>query len=253
MTDKSASASHSRLDVLLVEKGLSPSRNHSQALIGAGKVRVQGRMVDKAGARFPREICVEVVTPPHPYVSRGGVKLEHALDHFSIQVEGRACLDVGASTGGFTDCLLRRGASTVHAVDVGYGQLAWRLRQDPRVQLHERTNVRQMPAGTLPAHISFVTVDTSFISLKLVIPAILSHIPGPCGILPLVKPQFEVGKGKVGKGGVVRDPALHQQTLSDLESFFSQTLGLDVKGVTQSPIPGAKGNTEFFFYLERSD
>lgn len=252
MSDKSMSQSLLRLDMLLVERGLAPSRTYSQAIIGAGKVRVNGRVIDKSGARFPRDISVEVVSPPHPYVSRGGVKLEHALNYFSLSVEGLTCLDVGASTGGFTDCLLKRGAASVYAVDVGYGQLAWSLRQDPRVHLLERTNIRRMPPGFMLPEVSFVTVDTSFISLKLVIPAILSLVSGRCRILPLVKPQFEVGKGKVGRGGIVRDPALHEQVLSDLSSFFTKDLGLDVKGLTRSPIPGAKGNTEFFFYLERS-
>jgi len=240
-----------RLDVILLQKGLVASRNKAQALISAGKVRVEGNVVDKAGHRFSADVQIDLIKPPHPYVSRGGVKLAHALDHFSTDVHDLVCMDVGASTGGFTDCLLRRGAAKVYAVDVGYGQLDWRLRNDKRVVPVERTNIRYLKLDALDTLIYLVSIDTSFISLRLVIPSILPFMHREGSIIALVKPQFEVGKEKVGKGGIVKDPKLHQEVLDRL-SIFCNKLKLNVIGITPSPILGAKGNKEFFMLIEYS-
>jgi 23S rRNA (cytidine1920-2'-O)/16S rRNA (cytidine1409-2'-O)-methyltransferase len=184
-------------------------------------------------------------------VSRGGLKLEGALNRFGLAVEGWVCMDVGASTGGFTDCLLQRGASRVYAVDVGYGQIAWRLRRDPRVTVIERTNIRYMPAERLPEPIDLITIDVSFISLKIVVPAVLRFLKPGGRILPLIKPQFEVGKGQVGKGGVVTDPQLHSRVIAELDLFF-RGLGLACSEAIPSPIEGPKGNREFFMLLNVS-
>jgi 23S rRNA (cytidine1920-2'-O)/16S rRNA (cytidine1409-2'-O)-methyltransferase len=242
-----------RLDLLLVERGLSRSRTHAQGLIGAGKVRIDGHLVDKAGRQVSRDCRVELIQPDHPFVGRGGLKLAHALDHFSIDVAGLTCLDVGASTGGFTDCLLQRGAALVYAVDVGYGQLDWSLRNDERVVCMERTNIRRLPPGSLGRRVEFAAVDTSFISLRLVVPSLLPHLALGSSMVVLVKPQFEVGKGKVGKGGVVRDAALHQEVIEGLERFFGEDEGLEVLGTTASPILGAKGNREFLMWLKTGE
>ncbi len=242
----------SRLDRLLVERGLAETRNKAQALIGAGQIRVDGKLVDKAGQNVPIHAELEILTPGISFVGRGGVKLEHGLDYFGIDVGGLVCMDVGASTGGFTDCLLQRGAKRVYAVDVGYGQLDWRLRNDPRVVVMERTNIRSLPPNSLPEKIKLVTIDTSFISLKIVVPAAILHMAETGMIIALIKPQFEVGKGLVGKGGIVRDPAMHKRVIEDLEAFFRDKVGLVVCGVTPSPIYGAKGNKEFLIYLKRN-
>jgi 23S rRNA (cytidine1920-2'-O)/16S rRNA (cytidine1409-2'-O)-methyltransferase len=234
-----------------MERGLTSSRPRARALIMAGSVRVDGRVVDKPGAPIPAESVIAVLAPDLPYVSRGGLKLAGALSVFGLTVAGMRCLDVGASTGGFTDCLLQRGAARVTAVDVGYGQMAWRLRQDPRVQVVERTNIRYMPAELLPEPVDLITIDTAFISLRIVVPAVLKFLkPAGC-VLPLVKPQFEVGKGEVGKGGVVTDPAQHARVLEDLKRCF-EGLGLDCSAAIPSPIDGPKGNREFFFLLRRN-
>lgn len=211
-------------------------------------MRVEGRVVDKPGLRFPDSSALELAAPGCPYVSRGGIKLEGALRGFSVEVEGRVCLDVGASTGGFTDCLLQHGAARVYALDVGYGQLAWKLRRDPRVVVIERTNARRLSRELVPEPLDLVTIDVSFISLKLIVPAVLPLLKPAGRILPLVKPQFEVGKGLVGKGGVVRDPALHERVLEDLRAFF-RGLGLTASEPLASPIAGPKGNREFFLLL----
>nr|HDM99699.1 TlyA family RNA methyltransferase [Deltaproteobacteria bacterium] len=237
-----------RLDIILLEKGFAASRNQAQALISTGKVRVEGNVVDKAGHRFSPDVRIDLTKPLHPYVSRGGVKLAHALDHFSVDVNDLVCMDVGASTGGFTDCLLQNGAAKVYAVDVGYGQLDWRLRNDKRVVPIERTNIRYLTFDTLDSPVYLVAIDTSFISLRLVIPSILPFMHRGGSIIALVKPQFEVGKGKVGKGGIVKDSKLHQEVLDKL-CIFCNKLKLDVKGVTPSPILGAKGNKEFFMLI----
>ena len=238
-----------RLDLILVEKKLVRSRQRAQALIMAGKVLVNNRTVDKPGALVSGDNDIVIKGEDISYVSRGGIKLEKALKSFQINVDGLVCLDVGASTGGFTDCLLQHGASRIFAVDVGYGQLAWKLRQDERVVVIERTNIRHMPLEALPYPIDLATIDVSFISLKIVVPSILKFMKKDADILALIKPQFEVGKGKVGKGGVVRDPALHDEVIKDLSNFFTK-IGLLCKSVIPSPILGPKGNREFIIALK---
>jgi len=234
-----------RLDQEMTARGLAPSRSKAQALILAGLVTVGGAPAAKAGQPVDSHADIEVTQPEHPYVSRGGVKLAGALDHFGLAVEGLICLDVGASTGGFTDCLLQRGAASVCAVDVGYGQMAWKLRQDPRVTLIERTNARHLPDDVAPGPFGLIVVDVSFISLTLVLPRLAPRL-GPGGwLLPMVKPQFEAGREAVGAGGVVRDPA-DQQAAVDKVSACLGDLGLAVLGVAASPIQGPKGNQEHF-------
>jgi 23S rRNA (cytidine1920-2'-O)/16S rRNA (cytidine1409-2'-O)-methyltransferase len=239
-----------RLDQLLVERGLIESREKAKRVIMAGLVKVDEVRVDKPGQLVPRRAPVNLEKAFPPYVSRGGLKLEAALDAFSVIVKDRAILDVGASTGGFTDCLLQRGALKVIALDVGYGQLHWKLRQDPRVQVLERTNIRWVMPSDLKGVIHGAVIDTSFISLKLVVPAVSDLLMTHAFIIALIKPQFEVGKGQVGKGGVVRDPALHEGVLSDLSRFFQQC-GWSIRGTVPSPILGPKGNREFLIHLER--
>ncbi|MBW1741152.1 MAG: TlyA family RNA methyltransferase [Deltaproteobacteria bacterium] len=241
--------SRRRLDVLLVEKKLAQSRQRALALILAGEVWVDGKRITKAGTLVPVDAAIQLRGGDIPYVSRGGVKLEAALRAFRIDVTGLTCLDVGASTGGFTDCLLKHGARHVTAVDVGYGQLHWKLRSDPRVKVIERTNIRHLDAGALPFPLDLACIDVSFISLKIVVPAVLKFVKRPGHIICLIKPQFEVGKGLVGKGGVVRDPALHEAVIQDLGRVF-QGLDLHVVGVIPSPILGPKGNQEFLMYLQ---
>ena len=239
-----------RLDLLIVEKGLVHSRQRGRALIMAGKVLVNNRPVDKCGALVSKNDDIVLKDKDIPYVSRGGLKLEKALNAFAINVADLVCLDVGASTGGFTDCLLQNGASCVFAVDVGYGQLAWKLRQDPRVVVIERSNIRHISAESLPRPVDLITIDVSFISLKIVVPATLKYLKKNGIILALIKPQFEVGKGKVGKGGVVRDPALHDAVIKNLSDFFTN-IGLFCKSVIPSPILGPKGNKEFIIFLQK--
>ncbi len=234
-----------RLDVLLVERGLAETRARAQAMILAGEVQVEGRVVDKAGTLVPEDAQVTVAAGL-PYVSRGGLKLEAALDAFGVDVGGKVVADVGASTGGFTDCLLRRGAARVYAIDVGYGQLAWSLRQDPRVVVMERTNVRYLES--LPEPIDLVTIDVSFISLSLVLPVVARWLKEAGEIVALVKPQFEVGKGEVGRGGVVRRPEQHRSVLERVAGL-SRQLGLRFDGVVPSPVLGPAGNREFLVHL----
>ncbi len=236
-----------RLDKLLLEKNLAPTRQKAQALIAAGQVLVNNRLADKAGTMVEDSVTVEVKVSC-PYVSRGGYKLEAGLDFFSINPAGLVCLDIGASTGGFTDCLLKNGAAKVYAVDVGYGQLAWELRQDPRVVVMERTNARYLTSENFEDMLDFAVMDAAFISLKLLIPPLLPLFRKQISILALIKPQFEVGRGKIGKGGVVRDTALHQEVIEDI-IVFCKTLGLQNRGVTPSPILGPKGNKEFLIHL----
>ena len=233
-----------RLDQLLVERGLAPTRQKAQAMIMAGNVLVNDHPADKAGSQVPVNAAI-ITRDACPYASRGGLKLEGGLDAFHLDVSGMVCLDVGASTGGFTDCLLARGARRVFAVDVGYGQLAWKLRQDPRVVVIERTNIRHMAADALPCPVDLVTIDASFISLKIVMPAVIGFMKPEAVILALIKPQFEVGKGQVGKGGVVRDPDQHRAVIDDL-SRWAKTQGLWCAEAVVSPITGPKGNVEFF-------
>ena len=215
-----------------------------------GKVTVDDQKVDKAGTKVNSDGRVEIRGEDHPFVSRGGVKLESALNHFEINPEGMVVMDVGASTGGFTDCILRRGARKVYAVDVGYGQLAWKLQDDPRVVKLERRNIRYLRKEEVHEELDLVLVDTSFISIEKFLPHLLTFLKKGGAILSLIKPQFEVGKGEVGKGGVVRDPELHQRVI-DRISAFAREIGLSVLGVTESPILGPRGNKEFFIYLRR--
>jgi 23S rRNA (cytidine1920-2'-O)/16S rRNA (cytidine1409-2'-O)-methyltransferase len=234
-----------RLDRLLVERGLATSRQRAVALILAGKVRVAGQQALKAGQRVSTEAALEVLDQDEAYVSRGGHKLAGALDSFTLQVVDVVAMDVGASTGGFTDCLLKRGAKRIYAVDVGYGQLAWKLRQDPRVVVIERANIRYLTDEQVPELVDLAVIDTSFISLQKVIPKVLEFLRVQGRLLALIKPQFEVGRDQVGKGGVVRDPELHRQVISTLAAFC-ESQGLEVEGVTESSMLGPKGNREFF-------
>lgn len=237
-----------RLDLALVARGITQTRQQARALIMSGKVLVDDCPADKPGIRVTEACTIHLRGAPPPYASRGGLKLEGALQAFGIDPRGWICLDVGASTGGFTDCLLQHGAAAVYAVDVGYGQLAWKLRTDPRVKVIERTNIRFMKPEAIPQPVDLATVDVSFISLKLVIPEIVRFTKPTARIVALVKPQFEVGKGMVGKGGVVRNPKLHTAVVADLADFF-QNLGVTVRSVVPSAVRGPKGNVEFFFHL----
>lgn len=240
-----------RLDKLLVERGLAETRERARALILAGEVVVGDHAADKAGQLVPRDADVRLKGEGLRYVSRGGLKLEKALDEFGIHVAGLCALDVGASTGGFTDCLLQRGARRVIAVDVGYGQLAWKLRQDGRVVCLERTNIRFLEPGVLPEVPDLAVIDASFISLDKVLPNTIRLIRENGGIVALIKPQFEVGRGEVGKGGVVRDPLKHREVVEAVRCL-AEGLGLSVLGVTESPILGSKGNREFLIHLKKN-
>ena len=242
-------ATKKRIDALLVDQKICQSRERAKALIMSGRVLVDGSPCDKPGSRFCDDATIVLKGHDLPYVSRGGLKLEAALKANRINCTGMICLDVGASTGGFTDCLLQHGAARVFAVDVGYGQLAWSLRQDDRVVAIERTNIRKIDPTLITDPIDLVTIDTAFISLKLVVPSIISFLKPKGSILALIKPQFEAGKGRVGKGGVVRDPELHAEIIADLKAFFNQ-LSLYCGPVTPSPILGPKGNQEFIILLQ---
>jgi len=242
----------SRLDVLLVERGLAESRQRAAALILAGKVQVDGRQASKAGQRVAVDANVELLDQDETYVSRGGFKLASALDSFSVEVGNLVVMDVGASTGGFTDCLLQRGAKKVYAIDVGYGQLAWQLRQDPKVVVLERCNVRYLTREQVSELVDLAVIDTSFISLTKVIPKVLEFVKGGGQLLALIKPQFEVGRGQVGKGGVVRDAELHRQAVTDIEQCC-QSLNLEVRGLKESSLLGPKGNREFFICAVKTD
>lgn len=240
-----------RLDTILVSRGLAASRQRARALILAGQVRVDGRVVSKAGAPVKTDADIALAQPDHPYVGRGGVKLAHALDAFTIDPSGALALDVGASTGGFTDLLLRRGAARVVALDVGHGQLDWRLRNDPRVTVIERVNARALTAADLPADANvfdIITVDVSFISLTQVLPAIAPLLGARGHLVSLVKPQFEAGRDEVGRGGIVRDEAVQARVVDDVASAANR-LGLVRVGTVESPITGVEGNREFFLHL----
>jgi 23S rRNA (cytidine1920-2'-O)/16S rRNA (cytidine1409-2'-O)-methyltransferase len=238
-----------RLDVLLVERGLVPSRERARALVLAGQVTVDGRVVSKAGTAVPERASLVLATPDHPYVGRGGLKLAHALDAFGILVAGREGLDIGASTGGFTDVLLQRGAMRVIALDVGHGQLDWRLRNDPRVVVLEGVNARYLTPAQLPGPVDVVTIDVSFISLALVLPQVPALLRPGADIVALVKPQFEAGREEVGKKGVVRDPAVHERVIERVTQALAAA-GLFRAGLTPSPVTGAEGNVEFLMYLK---
>ena len=233
-----------RLDRLLVERGLAPTRERAQAMILAGLVTVGGRRAEKAGEAIPDEADIEVAGPPHPYVSRGGVKLAAALDHFGLDPAGKTCLDVGASTGGFTDCLLQRGALRVYAVDVGYGQLDAKLRNDPRVVVREKVNARTLSRDEVPEPIDLAAADVSFISLRLVLPAVVPLLVPGAPLIVLVKPQFEAGRREVPRGGVVKSDATRQRVVAEIEAA-GRELDLSVLGSIPSPIRGARGNEEF--------
>lgn len=238
-----------RLDRILVSRGLADSRESAQAMILAGSIEVNGMRVDKAGKSIPMNASISVIGSPSPYVSRGGLKLESALEHYQVSVAGRVALDVGSSTGGFTDCLLQRGVSRVFAVDVGYGLLDMKIRRDPRVVPFERRNIRYLKAIDLDATPDLATIDVSFISLRLVLPVVAEVVCETKEIIALVKPQFEVGKAEVGKGGIVKDPSLHDRVLDDV-ARFGVSLGLRVEGAPfASPIKGAKGNQEYFLHF----
>ncbi len=233
---------------MLTEKGLIKSRQKAQGIIMAGLVRVNGERADKPGQLVDPLASINIAGTDNPYVSRGGIKLDAALKGFGINVNGLTILDVGASTGGFTNCLLERGAKRVIAVDVGYGQMAWSLRNDPRVSLIERTNIRYLEKESLKETIDGTVIDVSFISLRIVVPATLRLLKNESFIIALIKPQFEAGKGMVGKGGIIRDEGLQIKIVDDLIKYFNET-GLIVSGKKESPIKGAKGNKEFFVYL----
>ncbi len=233
-----------RADQLLADRGLAESRTRAQALILAGLVYTGDRKVEKAGQPLTPDAPLEVKGKDHPWVSRGGLKLDHALTYFEWNVEGAIAIDVGSSTGGFTDVLLTRGAAKVYAVDVGHGQLAWKLRADDRVVVLERTNARHLTADQIPEPLDLVVCDASFIALSKVLPAALDLAKPGARLAALIKPQFEAGKGEVGKGGVVRDSAVHQRVCDDVVAWLG-TIGWDVIGVTTSPITGPEGNIEF--------
>ena len=244
-------AKKQRVDQLLVSRGLAENRTKAQALILAGVVYNGQVRIDKPGHQVVADILIEVRDRPHPWVSRGGVKLAHGLERFSLNVKGNVCIDVGSSTGGFTDVLLQKGAEKVFAVDVGRGQLDWRLRNDERVIVLEGVNARHLDEIQVPEPPSIIVCDTSFIGLRTVLPAALNLAAPVACLLALIKPQFEVGKGNVGKGGVVRDPELHRQVCDKICNWLSGEMGWNVKGIEQSPIKGPKGNVEFLIFAGR--
>ena len=241
-----------RLDVLLVERGLATSREKAKAMIMAGEVLVDNEREDKAGSMFPEEVEIVLKGKPLPYVSRGGLKLEKAMKNFDLTLDGKVCMDVGASTGGFTDCMLQNGAVKVYAVDVGYGQLAWSLRTDERVVNMERTNIRNVTPDMLGDKIAFFSVDVSFISLHHIFPVAQAiTTPDAMGVC-LVKPQFEAGREKVGKNGVVRDPATHREVLHNAMGYAAAN-GFKVCGLDFSPVKGPEGNIEYLMFVQKSD
>jgi 23S rRNA (cytidine1920-2'-O)/16S rRNA (cytidine1409-2'-O)-methyltransferase len=244
-------AEKQRLDALLVARGLAESRAKAQAMSLAGLVWSGERRLDKPGQMLGAETPLECRGRPHPWVSRGGVKLAHALDHFAIDAAGAVALDIGASTGGFTDVLLQRRAARVYAVDVGHGQLDWKLRHDPRVIVRERCNARYLTLAEIPEPPGLVVCDASFISLMTVLPAALGLAAPGAALVALIKPQFEVGKGRVGKGGVVRDPSLHEEVCRIIATWLGARPGWTVLGVTESPIRGPEGNVEFLIAAQK--
>ena len=241
-----------RVDQLLVARGLAESRAKAQALVMAGQVYSETKRLDKPGKQVDPEIPLEVRGRDHPWASRGGVKLAHGLKHFAIRAKDRVCLDIGASTGGFTDVLLSEGAAKVYAVDVGRGQLAWKLQKDPRVVVLDETNARHLTRDQVPDGIDLITCDASFIGLATVLPAALALVASGAELVALIKPQFEVGKGRVGKGGIVRDPALHREVCERIQNWLEADMGWSVLGVTESPLVGADGNKEFLIAARRN-
>jgi 23S rRNA (cytidine1920-2'-O)/16S rRNA (cytidine1409-2'-O)-methyltransferase len=247
------SAKKERADKLLVDRGLAPTRARSQAMILAGQVYSGTKRIDKAGDLLAVDAELAVKGADHPWVSRGGLKLAHGLDHFALDPAGAAAIDVGASTGGFTDVLLTRGAAKIYAVDVGHGQLAWKLRNDPRVVVLERTNARNLDRRHVPEPVDAVVCDASFIGLETVLPAALALTKPGAWLVALIKPQFEVGPAHVGKGGVVRDPELHRQVCARIAQWLGALPGWTVLGVTESPILGPEGNREFLIAGRRTE
>jgi 23S rRNA (cytidine1920-2'-O)/16S rRNA (cytidine1409-2'-O)-methyltransferase len=237
-----------RADLALVDQGLVTSREKARALILAGEVLAGDRPIDKAGELVDPSAPLRLRSAPMPFVSRGGIKLAHGLDQFALEVRDRVALDVGASTGGFTDCLLQRGAARVYCVDVGQGQLDWKLASDPRVRIVDRVNIRRAPPDLLPERVDLVVIDVSFISLRLVLPALPPLAKPRAPVVALVKPQFEVGRADIGKGGIVRDEAARARALAEVRTVAA-ALGYDVRGDTPSPITGGKGNVEFLLEL----
>jgi 23S rRNA (cytidine1920-2'-O)/16S rRNA (cytidine1409-2'-O)-methyltransferase len=248
--DRGAIELKTRLDQLVVERGLAPSRERARALILAGQVLVAGTPVTKAGTAVADDAAVQLLAPDHPYVGRGGIKLAHALDTFNIAVRGRECLDIGASTGGFTDVLLQRGAARVVALDVGHGQIDWKLRNDSRVIVVEEFNARHLTSSDLPGPVDLVVIDVSFISLRQIFPVIPPLLSAGADVVALVKPQFEAGRGEVRKG-VIHDASVHDRVLADV-SAAAAAIGLTPTGSTPSPITGQKGNVEFLLHLRAS-
>ena len=242
-------SSKERLDRLMVERGMAPSREKAQALIMAGQVVVGDHAAQKAGQAVARDAAIRIKGDVLPFVSRGGLKLDAALTTFGVDPKGMVAIDVGASTGGFTDCLLQRGAQQVYAVDVGYGQLAWTLREDPRVVVMEKTNIRHLEPGSLDPAPSLAVIDASFISLELVLPPTIGLLIRPASVVALIKPQFEVGREAVGKGGIVRDPIQHERAKHKI-THCAEALGGRVVGICDSPITGADGNREFLIRID---
>ncbi len=241
-----------RIDILLFEKGLAPSREKAKTMIMAGNVYVNNQKYDKPGDTVDEDAQIEVRGSTLKYVSRGGLKLEKAMQLFPIVLDDKICMDVGASTGGFTDCMLQNGASRVYSVDVGYGQLAWQLRQDPRVVNLERTNARYLTREQIPEEIDFFSVDVSFISLKIILPAVRPLLKDGGQAVCLIKPQFEAGRDKVGKKGVVRDKKVHEEVVQMICDFVLEN-GYSVLGLTFSPVKGPEGNIEYLVFLQKSD
>lgn len=239
-----------RLDVILVEQGLFPSREKAKAAVMAGVVYVDGQKVDKAGTAVDDKAHIHIKENLCPYVSRGGLKLEKALSQFGFVLEGAVCMDIGASTGGFTDCMLQKGASKVFAVDVGYGQLDWKLRNDPRVVNMEKINIRYLDTDTVDPDLDFISIDVSFISLKLVFPVAARLLSENGSLVCLVKPQFEAGRQQVGKKGIVRDKTVHQEVIENVVRYGEEN-GLYPHGLTFSPVTGAKGNIEYLLFLKK--
>lgn len=240
-----------RVDQLMVARGLADSRTKAQACIMAGTVFSGSKKIDKAGTQLAEDAPLEVRGKQHPWVSRGGLKLMRAIEEFSLDIVGRCVIDVGASTGGFSDVCLHHGAGRIYAVDVGHGQLAWKLRTDERVMVLERTNARYLTSEQIPESVDMIVCDTSFIGLQTVLPAAMSFAAAGCILVALIKPQFEVGRGNVGKGGVVRDPELHRQVCDRIEKWLTDDMtGWVVTGLVASPIKGPQGNIEFLIVAE---
>jgi len=237
-----------RLDLLVTERGLAPSRERARAIILAGQVTVDGQVISKAGTSVAADARVDLLLPDHPYVGRGGLKLAHALDTFGVSAEGRDALDIGASTGGFTDVLLRRGAVRVVALDVGHGQIDWRLRNDPRVVVIEGKNARYLAPQDIPGPVDIVVIDVSFISLAQILPQVPAVLRPGADVIALVKPQFEAGREEVGKKGIVRDPAVHERVIARVTDAAA-SVGLARVAMTPSPVTGAEGNREFLLHL----